>query len=218
MEGALVVGAVAEEGNHHARGLAALGRQRRADRDRDAATHDPVGAEIALGDVRDMHGATAAMAIAGLLAEEFGEHPPDIRSFGDAVAVTAMGGGDVVGVRERHADADRAGFLPDRQVHRAVDEASHVGLFGPFLEEAYKVHLLERLTQRLAAEPAIDVGKVGAAACGRTRDDLTGLEKAHGWVPKPGSGPTKPSRQRPDCRPWRAVMPAGDPHGSRAAS
>ena len=48
VKGALVVGAVAKERDHHIVGFAPLGRQRRADRDRDAAADDAVRPEVAL--------------------------------------------------------------------------------------------------------------------------------------------------------------------------
>ena len=89
-----------------------LGRQRRADRDRQAAADDAVGAEVALGHVGDVHRAAAAVAIAVLAAEELGEHAADLGALGDAVAVAAMGRGDLVGVGELHAGGDRRASCP----------------------------------------------------------------------------------------------------------
>ena len=101
---------------------------------------DAVGAEIAALDIGDVHRAAAAAAIAVFLAEELGEHQLRIGALGDAMAMAAMGRGDVVGLAQRHGGADRARLLADRQMHRAVDQAAHIGFLGAFLEAADEIH------------------------------------------------------------------------------
>ena len=166
VEGALVVGAVAEEGDDDLAGLHALGGQGRADRDRDAAADDAVGAEIAHRDVGDVHRAAAALAVAGRLAEEFGEHPLHVRALGDAVAVAAMRRGDLVLDRQRHADADRARFLADRQMHRAVDQAARVAVLRALLEAADQIHLAQHVLELGCAVLTVGERQVGLRVVG----------------------------------------------------
>lgn len=73
MEATLVGRAVAEERNGHRTVVANFGRQRRAGGQRDAAADDAVRAEQAALDLRDVHGAAAAVAEATLLAVELRE-------------------------------------------------------------------------------------------------------------------------------------------------
>jgi hypothetical protein len=105
--GALVAAAVAEERDADAAVALELGGQRRPADQRRPAADDPVGAEHALGQVRDVHGAALAVAAAGLAAVDLGHHLADVHAPGDAVAVPAVGAGDGVPVVEVAADADR---------------------------------------------------------------------------------------------------------------
>jgi hypothetical protein len=52
------------------------------------------------------------------------------------MAMAAMGRGNVILVGERRTDADGARLLADRQMHRAVNKAAHIGLLSAFLESA----------------------------------------------------------------------------------
>ena len=98
-----------------------------AGRDAGAAADDGVGAEIAGVLIGDVHRAAFAAAIAGFLAQQLGEHPVDGRAFGEAVAMAAMGAGDVVVATQGLADADRDRFFADIEMrqtgHRAVCRA-----------------------------------------------------------------------------------------------
>src|SRR5690606_8360006 len=98
VERALIVGSVTEEGDDHLSGLHLLGGEGCTHCDRNATRNDAVGPEIAFGNVGYVHGTATALAIACRLAEELGKHPLHIRALGDAVAVAAMGGGDLVGI------------------------------------------------------------------------------------------------------------------------
>ena len=166
VKGALVVGAVAEERERDRAGAPLLGAERRADRDRQAAADDAVGAEIALRRLGDMHRAAAPLAIAALAAEELGEHRLELGALGDAMAVAAMGRGDAVGVAERHADADRRRLLPDRQMHGAVAQAADVRIFGRLLETADAMHAPQRAENVVLGQTIIDLRTVDAEARG----------------------------------------------------
>src|SRR5271170_7829678 len=147
VKGALVVGAVAEEGDRHRPGAALLGAERSADSDRNAAPDDAVRAEIAFAQVGDMHRAAAPVAIAGLSAEEFCIHASDIGAFGDAMTMTAMRRSDVVRIGQGRANADRRRLLANRKMHRTVAEAAHIGVLGGFLEAADQMHLAQGRAQ-----------------------------------------------------------------------
>ena len=147
MEGTLIVGAVAEKGDDNLAVLLLLGGKRRTDGDRNAAADDTVGAEIALGDVGNMHRAASALAVSGLLAEELCEHFRDFRALGDTMAMAAMGRGDQVILAERQGNADRTGFLADRKMHCAVNEATRIGFLRTLFEAADEVHLAQGFLQ-----------------------------------------------------------------------
>ena len=69
MKGTLVGGRVAEEADHHLPGLALADGECRAHGNRQARAHNAVRAQVAHGNVGDVHGTAAAVAIAGFLAE-----------------------------------------------------------------------------------------------------------------------------------------------------
>ena len=167
VERALVVGAVAEERDRDCAGLPLLGAERRADRDRQAAADDAVGAEIALGRLGDVHRAAAPLAIAGLAAEKFGEHRLQLGALGDAMAVAAMGRGDAIGVAERHADADRRRLLPDRQMHRAVAQAANVRSSAASSKRRMRCIRLSAPSDLVRRQPIVDLGTgdAGSAEC-----------------------------------------------------
>ena len=170
VEGALVVGPVAEEADRHRAGAQPLGRERGADGDGQPAADDAVRAEIALGHVGDVHRPAPAPAIAFLLAEELREHGGHVGALGDAMAVAAMGGGDLVVVGQPQAGPHGGRLLPDRQVHGAVDQAARVAVLGPLLELADEIHLAQRALQRVGVVGPHGVGRVGAVgAAGSVR-------------------------------------------------
>ena len=96
VEQALSHRAVAEEADRDPVGLQALGGERRAGGDSRAAADDGVRAEVAGVRVGDVHRAALAFAVARFLAQQFGEHPVELRPLGEAVPVAAMRAGDVV--------------------------------------------------------------------------------------------------------------------------
>ena len=174
MKRALVVGAVAEERDGDRAVAAPLGAERGADGDRQAAADDAVGAEVAARGIGDVHRAAAPLAIAGFLAEEFGEHRLQVGALGDAMAMAAVGRGDSVGVGQRHADPDRRRLLPDREMHGAVGQPAHIRVFGRFLEAADAVHAPQGIERVGRREPEIDgraMGDVRMRGAGAVRHE-----------------------------------------------
>ena len=121
VERALIVGPVAEKAHRHIGFAQTFCRQSRPHGNRQTAADNAIGPQIAGLDIGNVHRAATPVAIAGFLAEKFRKHPADIGTFGDAVAMAAMGRGDLVGVGQFHAGGHRTGLLPDRQMHGAMD-------------------------------------------------------------------------------------------------
>ena len=107
-----------------------------ADRERHAARHDAVGAEVAERQAGDVHRAAAAAAVAGRPAEQLGHHQPRLVALGDGVAMAAVRAHDVVGGPERGDGADGDGLLTQVGVQVAADVADAVLLDGALLEAA----------------------------------------------------------------------------------
>src|SRR5207245_4134213 len=74
-----------------------------------AAAYDRVRSQVAGGRVRNVHGTAFALAVPGLLTEQFGEHLIWGSAFRQTMSMSAMGAGDVVCALERfaHAHCDR---------------------------------------------------------------------------------------------------------------
>ncbi len=85
------------------------------------------------------------------LAEQFLHHADDVAALGDAVAVPAMGAGDVVLGPEMHAHADGRGFLAGIEMDEAGDAALRELLLHPLLEAADRHHAAIGPEQFLAA-------------------------------------------------------------------
>src|SRR5437899_11419145 len=112
MEGALIRRAVAEERDRDLVRAELLCGERGAGRDRDPPADDAVGAEVALGRVGDVHRPAASTAVPRLPSQELGEHLPEVRSYRDAVTVSAVRARDPVVVAQVRADAGGEGLLP----------------------------------------------------------------------------------------------------------
>ena len=136
MEAALVGCAVAEERNGHRTVVVDLGCQRRAGGQRNAAADDAVRAEQAALDLRDVHGAAAAVAEATLLAVELRERVLQIVALHDAVAVAAVAGRDIVGGLEGHVGAHDGAFFAEADVDVALDLTLEAALHGALLKFA----------------------------------------------------------------------------------
>ena len=145
-----------------------------ADGDRCAGADDAVRAEHADVEVRDVHRAAAALAVAGRLAHQLGHHLVELAALGDEVAVAAVGRGDLVVIAQRGAHTGRDRLLADVE----VEEAGKLGGLGEparrFFEEsdphhaAVQVHLhvgrefhrcpvcrVGRMRSRVAAERSL---------------------------------------------------------------
>ena len=121
VEGALIAGPVAEEGHGHIGLFLHLQRQGAAGGDGDAPAHDGVGPQVPFGEVRDVHGAAAALAVAVGLAHQLRQGPVQLRALGDAVAVAPVGGGNEVLVRQLGANGCRHGLLAGVKVDGAPE-------------------------------------------------------------------------------------------------
>ena len=137
---ALVEGAIAEECDGDTAGLALLGGQRGAARERRSAADNAVGAQHALADVGDVHRAALAFAQAALAPEDLLHHAVDIAALADAVAMPAVGAGDVVGSVELHADADGRCLLAGVEMDEARYLARGELLVHPLFEFADGAH------------------------------------------------------------------------------
>ena len=114
---------------------------RRTHRDRRARADNAVGAQHALVDVGDVHGAALAVAQAFLASPDLLHHPFDIAALGEAMAVAAMGRDDLVSVGQMLANAHRDGFLPAIKVGETGDLAALDLFMKTFLEFADQLHL-----------------------------------------------------------------------------
>jgi hypothetical protein len=133
-------GAVAEHAHRDRLGFQHLQALRSADRDRDAAGDNAVGAQHADREVGDMHRAALAAAIAALAPVELEHHAGRIGALGDGVAVAAVIGGEPVVLAQAGADAGGDTFLPERDVQRTRDLACLVGGKRRLLEGADPHH------------------------------------------------------------------------------
>ena len=161
--------AIAEVGQQHLIGMAHLQGQGDTHRGGDAAADHAGGPQVAARDVGDVHRAAAPPAVARLLAQELGHHQRDVGPLGNGVAVAAMVVDNQVIRPERRDAAHRRSFLPNGEVHGAMDQAAHVQLLGFFLKVANLAHLLQHPDQLLArpfGQGFLDVGhcKVNSSA------------------------------------------------------
>ena len=141
MEGALVVGGVAEEADAdlvaalHLDGLGNAGRERKRSADQCVAAHETVL------HVEDVHGAAAPLADAGLLAKQLRHDRARVRAGLDGVHVIAIAGNDVVMTgpgRLQHTVG--AGLFTRIQVQESADVAFDIGLVAALLETPCKQH------------------------------------------------------------------------------
>src|SRR5450755_562628 len=141
VERALAEGAFAEETDCDASVAEALRGKRRAGRDAYAAADDCICAKIAGGWIGDVHRSAFTAAVAGFLAEEFGEHAVGGRALRQAVPVAAMRAGDVVVDVQRFADADRDGFLSAIKMSKSRHQRARVEFVHLLFEVTDAHHL-----------------------------------------------------------------------------
>ncbi len=143
VEGAVVDRGLAEVADRHLVGVAVLGGERHAGRERDVPADDAVPAEEPERGVEEVHRAALAPAAARGLAEQLGHDGARADPARQRVAVLAVGAGDVVVRAQGREAADRDRLLPDVEVAEAADLAEAVGLAGLLLEVADEHHLPE---------------------------------------------------------------------------
>src|SRR6516165_10385851 len=221
---ALVARAITEERDADAAGALELGGQRGPADQRRPAADDAVGAEHALGQVRDVHRATLAVAAAGPAAVDLGHHLADINAFGDAVAMAAMGAGDGVTVVEVAADADRRRLLARVQVHESGDLAGRELRVHAFLELADRPHRAVDAQQLLPGESS-PLHRAGHVAPPRRS-----VRGNPGWAPGIGGRLSRPRRalaartagtythSGPSARSWTVGCSPGSKVSSRSPS
>ena len=134
VECAVWSGTITEKADGYLVFAAKLAAEGRPGGDGQTAANDAVGAQVAEVEIGDVHRTALAAAVAGSLAEELGHHQIQPTAFSDAVAVTAVGGGDVVGVGQGSADASTGGFFADVEVQSATHAGRLKGAIGGLLE------------------------------------------------------------------------------------
>ena len=131
---------VAEETDRHLVGPAHLDRESDARRGGQAPADDAGGADDALAEIRDVHRAALALAVAVRPAVQLGKHVLHVTALGDHVVMTAVRAGDVVILAQSGTDAHRHRFLSLRQVQKPGDLAGLEVLFGPVLKTSDQPH------------------------------------------------------------------------------
>ena len=142
--------ALAEEAGGDSRATLHAVREREADGEREACSHDRVAAVESGGGVEHVHRATAAAAAALDLAEHLRHEPARVDSARQRMAVLAIGGHDRVVRRETLQRADGHGLLADVEVQEAADLALAVLLRARLLE-APDAHHPAQEPQRVVA-------------------------------------------------------------------
>ena len=121
MESAFVGSAVAEESHRDPIQTHVLGGQRGAGSDRDAGSHNGVGAQHAQVRLGNMHRAALALVITGGFAEKLCHRLIEAPALGNHVPVTAVSAGDLIVHRQVGANASRHSFLADVRVQKTGD-------------------------------------------------------------------------------------------------
>src|SRR4029077_20629113 len=103
-------------------------------------------------EIGDVHRAALAAAQPALLGEELLHHQRGVAALGDAVAMAAMGAGDIVPGPEMGADADGGGLLAGIEMDKARDAALGELFLHPLLEAADRRHVAIRLQQFVALQ------------------------------------------------------------------
>ncbi|MBS1253601.1 MAG: hypothetical protein MAG451_02653 [Anaerolineales bacterium] len=117
-----------------------------------AAGYDSVGAQAPQIQVGHVHGAAAPATDARILAQQLGHHGVHILALGDSMAMTAMGGGDVVIGPESGNRSDRHRLFADVEVHRPVDLAGEVELMRRLLKCPNQIHLTQQFDEAVGGE------------------------------------------------------------------
>jgi hypothetical protein len=104
------------------------------------AADNGIGAKVAFGKIADMHGAAASVAKARFLSHQFRKGAFKVAAFGDAVAVAAVGTGDIIAVIKEADYRSAYRFLAYAQVHRAAEFVFLEEAKGRFFKKPYLLH------------------------------------------------------------------------------
>src|SRR6056297_534360 len=96
---------------------------------------------MALAPRLPLDGSALTAAIAFFLAQKLAKHLLEVRPLGDAVAVTTVGRGDLVGHLQRLANAHGHGFFAGIHMGQARHLGGQIQLVGVVLERADANHL-----------------------------------------------------------------------------
>src|SRR6202521_2920061 len=126
VQDALAERAFSEETYRHAAVAETPSRKRGSSRYSGAPAYDRVRSKVAGGRGCNVHGTAFALAVPGLLAQQFGAHLIRGSAFRQTMSMTAMRAGDVVGALERltHAHSDR--LLTDVKMRQAGHQCPRV--------------------------------------------------------------------------------------------
>ena len=91
--------------------------------------------EIAGVLIGDMHGAAFAAAVAGFLAEQFGEHFVHRCALGEAMAVAAVGAGNVIIPAQRFTHAHGNRFFADIEMSQTRHLGAEIKLVDLLFEQ-----------------------------------------------------------------------------------
>src|SRR4029077_16560627 len=141
IEHALPERAFSEETYRHAAVAETPSRECRAGGNAGAATYYRIRSQVAGGRVCNVHGTAFALAVPGLLAQQFGEHLIRGSAFRQTMSMTAMRAGDVVGALERFTYAHGDRLLTDVKMRQAGHQRPRIKFVDLRFELADGNHL-----------------------------------------------------------------------------
>ena len=213
--------AVAEEGDGEVAALPQLLGQRVAHRLRRVAADDGVGAEHAGLVPTHVHRAAAPAAVAGREPHDLGHGAVHdllhrlgplvgarvvvrrrrvVQELGEELVMGAVGGVDLVGVRQRRHGADRAALLADARVRGPVHAARLEEFENPLLEAADEQELLQEIGQDLRVLAPASRPRPALETMPRSLGDQR-FHRRHGALPCPqparSAGPPPFIAERP---------------------
>src|ERR1700674_3472458 len=133
--------AFSEKTYRHASVTETPSRKRGSSGNASATAYDRIRSEVAGRRVRNVHRTAFALAVPGLLAQQFGEHLIGGGAFRQTMSVTAMGAGDVVGALERFTYAHCDRLLTDVKMRQAWHQCPRVEFVDLGFELADGNHL-----------------------------------------------------------------------------
>src|SRR5208337_2467706 len=118
--------AFSEETHRHLAGTETPSRKRGSSGNAGAAAYDRIRSQVAGRRVRNVHGTAFALAVPGLLAQQFSEHSIGGGAFRQTMSMTAMRAGNVVGALKSFAYAHGDRLFTDIKVRQAGHQCPRV--------------------------------------------------------------------------------------------